>query len=59
MIPLSSIQERNGGSFVQVYKADKKQFEWRQIELQANDEELAVVRAGLAEKEQIRAKPKL
>jgi HlyD family secretion protein len=59
VIPLSAIQERNGGSFVQVYKADKKQFEWRQIELQANDEELAVVRVGLAEKEQIRSKPKL
>ena len=59
VIPLSAIQERNGGSFVQVYRADKKQFEWRQIELQANDEELAVVRAGLAEKEKIRSKPKL
>jgi len=59
VIPLNAIQERNGGSFVQVYRADKKQFEWRQIELQANDEELAVVRAGLAEKEKIRSKPKL
>ncbi len=58
-IPLGSIQERNGGSFVQVYDKLKKQFDWRQIELQANDESLAVVKAGLAEKEQIRSKPKV
>jgi HlyD family secretion protein len=59
VIPLSSIQERNGGSFVQVYLPDKKQYEWRQIELQTNDEDAAVVRVGLAEKEKIRSKPKL
>lgn len=58
-IPLSSIQERNGGSFVQVYQKNKKEFEWRQIELQTNDESLAVVRVGLQEKDQIRSKPKL
>ncbi|MBZ5498349.1 MAG: efflux RND transporter periplasmic adaptor subunit [Acidobacteriia bacterium] len=58
-IPLGCIQERNGGSYVQVYDPVKKDFQWRQIELQANDEELAVVRAGLGEKEQIRSKPKI
>jgi HlyD family secretion protein len=58
-IPLNSIEERNGGSYVQVYLKDKKAFEWRQIELQANDESLAVVKEGLSEKVQIRAKPKL
>jgi HlyD family secretion protein len=58
-IPLNSIEERNGGSYVQVYLKDKKAFEWRQIELQANDESLAVVKTGLQEKEQIRSKPKL
>jgi HlyD family secretion protein len=58
-IPLSSIEERNGGSFVQVYLRDKKAYEWRQIELQTNDESLAVVKVGLQEKDQIRSKPKL
>jgi HlyD family secretion protein len=58
-IPLSCIQERNGGSFVQVYLKDKKTFEWRQIDLVTNDESLAVVKAGLQEKEQIRSKPKV
>jgi len=58
-IPLSCIQERNGGSFVQVYLKDKKAFDWRQIELLTNDESLAVVKSGLQEKEQIRSKPKV
>jgi HlyD family secretion protein len=58
-IPMSCIQERNGGSYVQVYKADKKNFEWREIELQTNDENLAVIKSGLTEKERIRSKPKV
>jgi multidrug efflux pump subunit AcrA (membrane-fusion protein) len=58
-IPLGSIQERNGGSFVQVYNPVKKIFDWRQIELKTNDEELAIIRQGLSENEKIRSKPKL
>ncbi len=58
-IPLSCIAERNGGSFVQVYHKDQKELEWRQIELLTNDESLAVVKAGLQEKEQISSKPKV
>jgi HlyD family secretion protein len=58
-IPLSAIQERNGGSFVQVLRADKKDYDWRQIELQANDDSLAVVRAGLEAGDKIRSKPKV
>lgn len=59
VISLSSIQERNGGSYVQVYRPDLKNFEWRQIELQTNDESSAVVRAGLEVGEKIRTKPKI
>lgn len=59
VISLSSIQERNGGSYVQVYRPDLKNFEWRQIELQTNDESSAVVRAGLEAGEKIRTKPKI
>ncbi len=59
VIPLAAIQERNGGSFVQVLKADKKDFEWRAIELQTNDELSAVVKSGLEAGEKIRSKPKV
>jgi hypothetical protein len=59
VIPLASIEERNGGSFVQVLKADKKDFEWRAIELQTNDELSAVVKSGLEAGEKIRSKPKV
>jgi multidrug efflux pump subunit AcrA (membrane-fusion protein) len=59
VIAMSSIQERNGGSYVQVYRPDLKTFEWRQIELQTNDESSAVVRAGLDAGEKIRTKPKI
>jgi HlyD family secretion protein len=59
VIPLSCIQERNGGSYVQVWRPDKKDFEWRQIELQTNDEEAAVVRSGLDGTERVRTKPKV
>jgi HlyD family secretion protein len=58
-IPMSCIQERNGGSYVQVYLPDKKNFEWREIDLLTNDEELAVIKSGLEEKERIRSKPKV
>jgi HlyD family secretion protein len=59
VIPLAAIQERNGGSFVQVLKADKKDYEWRAIELQTNDELSAVVKSGLEAGEKIRSKPKV
>ncbi len=59
VIPLASIQERNGQSFVQVLRADKKDYEWRAIELQTNDELTAVVKSGLEANEKIRSKPKL
>jgi HlyD family secretion protein len=58
VIPLSSIQERDGRSFVQVWQEPKKTFEWREIQLQTNDGLTAVVESGLNTNEKIRVKPK-
>lgn len=57
VIPLSSIQERDGRSFVQVWKPDIKKFEWREVSLRTNDGMTAVVEAGLDANEKIRARP--
>jgi len=59
VIPLSSIQERDGRSFVQVWKPETKSFEWREVQLRTNDGLTAVIDSGLNENEQIRAKPKV
>ncbi len=58
VIPLSSIQERDGRSFVQVWQAPTKTFEWREIQLRTNDGLTAVVESGLEANEKIRVKPK-
>jgi HlyD family secretion protein len=57
VIPLSSIQEREGRSFVQVWHHDQKEWEWREIELLVNDGIAAVVKSGLDQAEKIRSKP--
>lgn len=59
VIPLSSIQERNGRSFVQVWKPQSKSFEWREITLGANDGLNTVVNTGLDAEEKIRIRPKV
>ncbi len=59
VIPLSSIQERAGRSFVQVWKPETKSFEWRRIQLRTNDGLTAVVESGLNANEKIRAKPRV
>jgi HlyD family secretion protein len=59
VIPLSSIQERDGRSFVQVWQPQNKAFEWREIQLQTNDGMTAVVESGLTANEKIRARPKV
>jgi HlyD family secretion protein len=59
VIPLSSIQERDGRSFVQVWQPAAKSFEWREIQLKTNDGLTAVVESGLDGNEQIRARPKV
>lgn len=58
VIPLSSIQERDGRSFVQMWQPDKKEWEWREIQLKTNDGLTAVVESGLQADEKIRVKPK-
>jgi multidrug efflux pump subunit AcrA (membrane-fusion protein) len=59
VVPLSSIQERDGRSFVQVWKPETKSFEWREIRLRTNDGLTAVVESGLNGDERIRVKPKV
>ena len=59
VIPLSSIQERDGRSFVQVWKPETKSFEWREIHLRTNDGLNAVVDSGLNVNEKIRVKPRV
>jgi HlyD family secretion protein len=59
VIPLSSIQERDGRSFVQVWKPEAKSFDWREISLRTNDGLNAVVESGLNGEEKIRIKPRV
>jgi HlyD family secretion protein len=59
VIPLSSIQERDGRSFVQLWQPATKTFEWREIQLRTNDGLTAVVESGLNANEKIRARPKV
>ena len=58
VIPLSSIQERDGRSFVQVWDPEKKSFSWREIQLKTNDGLTAVIESGLNANEKIRIRPK-
>ncbi len=57
VVPLASIQEREGRSFVQVWRPEKKDYEWREIQLLTNDGMSAVVSSGLEVNERIRTKP--
>ncbi len=59
VIPLSSIQDRLGRSFVQVWKPQTKSFEWREITMGTNDGQNTVVESGLDAEEKIRIKPKV
>ncbi|HYK89855.1 MAG TPA: efflux RND transporter periplasmic adaptor subunit [Acidobacteriota bacterium] len=59
VIPLSSILEKQGRSFVQVWRPEKKSYEMREVQLLMNDELSAVVSAGLQVNEKIRSKPKV
>jgi HlyD family secretion protein len=59
VIPLGSIQERDGRSFVQVWMPAKKTYDLREVQLLTNDGVSAVVSAGLQVNEKIRSKPKV
>ena len=58
VIPMTSIRERDGRSFVQIRKASRGDWEWREVQLETNDGVVAVVSAGLEVNERVRAKPK-
>jgi HlyD family secretion protein len=58
VIPMSCIQEKSGRSFVQVWKPERKEYDWREVQLMTNDGLTAVVNAGLEANERIRSKPK-
>jgi HlyD family secretion protein len=59
VIPMSSIEEREGRSFVQVWDAKKRGFESREVQLLTNDGMSAVIKSGLEANERIRPKPKV
>ncbi len=56
VVPLASVQEREGRSFVQVWRPEKKAYEWREVQLLTNDGMSAVVSSGLEVNEKIRSK---
>jgi hypothetical protein len=58
VIPLSSIQERNGHSLVQVWNAEKLNYDWQPVQLLTNDGVSAVISSGLQSGQRIRATPK-
>jgi len=59
VIPMSCIQERDGRSFVQVWKPVEQTWEWREITLRTNDGLTALVDSGLQANEKIRTKPRI
>ena len=58
VVPFSSIEEREGRSFVQVWNATKDRFDWREIQIMRHDGQSAVVSEGLAVQERIRLAPR-
>jgi len=58
VIPLSTIQERGGRSFVQIWNAAGQSWDWREIALRTHDGLNAVVASGLSANDKIRARPK-
>ncbi len=58
VIPMSSIEERAGRSLVQIWRADKKAYEWREVQLSTSDGLSAVISSGLEANDRIRSKPK-
>ena len=57
VIPLSSIQERDGRSFVKAWNQSTKSWDWREIRLRMNDGLTAVVESGLTGNDKILANP--
>jgi HlyD family secretion protein len=59
VIPMGSIEGRDGRSFVQVYNDQTKRVDWREVRLRANDGQNAVVESGVDAGERIRIRPQL
>jgi HlyD family secretion protein len=59
VIPMTSIEGRDGRSFVQVFDSDARRVDWREVRLRTNDGLTAVVESGLDAGERIRTRPQL
>jgi len=59
VIPMTSIEGRDGRSFVQVFNPLTKKADWREVRLRANDGQVAVVESGVDAGERIRTRPQL
>lgn len=59
VIPMTSIEGRDGRSFVQVFNAQTKKADWREVRLRTNDGQTAVVESGVDAGEKIRTRPQL
>ena len=59
VIPMTSIEGREGRSFVQVYNPQTKNIDWREVRLRTNDGHNAVVESGIDAGERILTRPQL
>jgi len=59
VIPMTSIEGRDGRSFIQVYNEQTKKADWREVRLRTNDGQTAVVDSGVDAGERIRTRPVL
>ena len=59
VIPMTSIEGRDGRSFIQVYNDQTKKADWREVRLRTNDGQTAVVESGVDAGERIRTRPQL
>ena len=59
VIPMTSIEGRDGRSFIQVFNELTKKADWREVRLSTNDGQNAVVESGIDAGERIRTRPQL
>jgi len=59
VIPMTSIEGRDGRSFIQVFNEQTKKADWREVRLRTNDGQTAVVESGVDAGERIRTRPQL
>ena len=59
VIPMTSIEGRDGRSFIQVFNELTKKADWREVRLSTNDGQNAVVESGVDAGERIRTRPQL